>query len=251
MLLDIGNTSTKIAIYNIKTNKITNYASFLTCKKKTIVNIIKYKKQKLIKHALVSSVVPNVYNVIKNILKKNKIKVYEFKEKKIKKSMKINVNKKFQVGSDRIVNAIGGISYYKKNCIILDFGTTTTFDIADNNNVYQGGVIAPGINLSLRSLNKFTAKLPLIKISPQSNVVGKDTKSAINSGIYIGYSCLINGILEKIIKQTKKKYLVILTGGYSRIFKKKIKFKSVINKNITFYGLAMTVKQNKKVFDHV
>ena len=72
----------------------------------------------------------------------------------------------------------------------------------------------------MKSLSEFTAKLPLIKISYQKNVVGKDTKSAINSGVYIGYSCLINGIIEKIKKQTKKKYLVVLTGGYSKYLNK-------------------------------
>ena len=161
----------------------------------------------------------------------------------------INTAKKHQVGSDRIVNAIGSLNYYKKNCIIIDFGTATTFDLALTKNIYQGGIIAPGINLSLKSLSEFTAKLPLIKISYQKNVVGKDTKSAINSGVYIGYSCLINGIIEKIIKQTKKKYLVVLTGGYSKLFKQNINYKTVINKNITLHGLATTVKGNKKIFN--
>ena len=249
LLVDIGNTSTKVATYDIKTNKVKNYSSFCTCKKNTILKIIKYKKNKKIKFSFISSVVPNIYKIIKKNLNKNKIKVFEFKDKKIIKNIKINVNKKLQVGSDRIANAIGSINYYKKNCIIIDFGTATTFDIALIKNIYEGGIIAPGINLSLKSLSEFTAKLPLIKISYQKNVVGKDTKSAINSGVYIGYSCLINGIIEKIIKQTKKKYLVVLTGGYSKIFKKNINYKTVINKNITLHGLAITVKENKKIFN--
>ena len=249
LLVDIGNTSTKVATYNIKTNKVKNYSSFLTCKKNIILKIIKYKKNKKIKFSFISSVVPNIYKIIKKNLNKNKINVFEFKDKKIIKNIKINVNKKLQVGSDRIANAIGSLNYYKKNCIIIDFGTTTTFDVALIKNIYEGGIIAPGINLSLRSLNEYTAKLPLIKISYQKNVIGKNTKSAINSGVFIGYSCLINGIIEKIIKQTKKKYLVVLTGGYSKIFKKNINYKSVINKNITLYGLAMTVKENKKIFN--
>ena len=249
LLLDIGNTSTKLATYNIKTNQIKNYISFLTCKKNIISKVLFYNKNKNIKYALISSVVPSIYKIIKNNLKKNKIKVHELKDKKIKINIKINLKKKYQVGSDRIANSIGGLNYYKKNCIILDFGTTTTFDVADTPNIYQGGIITLGINLALKSLNQFTAKLPLIDISNQKKVIGKDTKSAINSGVYIGYSCLINGILEKIIKQTKKKYLVVLTGGYSKIFKKSIKFKSVVNKDITLYGLAIIVKQNKKVFN--
>ena len=249
LLVDIGNTSTKVATYDIKTNKVKNYSSFCTCKKNTILKIIKYKKNKKIKFSFISSVVPNIYKIIKKNLNKHKIKVFEFKDKKIIKNIKINVNKKLQVGSDRIANAIGSINYYKKNCIIIDFGTATTFDIALIKNIYEGGIIAPGINLSLRSLSEFTAKLPLIKISYQKNVIGKNTKSAINSGVFIGYSCLINGIIEKIIKQTKKKYLVVLTGGYSKIFKKNINYKTVINKNITLHGLAITVKENKKIFN--
>ena len=251
LLLDIGNTSTKIATYNAKTNKISNFKSYLSCKNKTISKILIYNKDKNIKFALVSSVVPGIYRVIKNTLMKNKIKVHELKDKIIKKKIKINLKKKFQVGSDRIANAIGSLNYYKKNCVILDFGTTTTFDIADMKNIYQGGIIAPGINLALKSLNKFTAKLPLISISNQKNVIGKDTKSAINSGVFIGYTCLINGILEKIRRQTKKKYLVVLTGGYSQIFKNTINLKTVINKNITLYGLGVVVNQNKKVFNEV
>ena len=207
LLIDIGNTSTKVATYDFKTNKVKNYASFPTCKKNTIIKIKKYKKNKKIDYSLVSSVVPIIFKIIKKNLSKNKIKVFEFKDKIIKKKIIINVTKKLQVGSDRLVNAIGSLNFYKKNCIIIDFGTATTFDIALKKNIYQGGIIAPGINLSLRTLSEFTAKLPLIKIFYQKNVIGKNTKSAINSGVYIGYSCLINGIIEKIIKQTKKKIL--------------------------------------------
>jgi len=251
LLIDIGNTSTKVATYDIITNKVKNYSTFLSCKKNTIKKIIRYVKNKRIKHSLVSSVVPTIYKIIKKNLSKNKIKVFEFKDKIIKKKIIINVTKKLQVGSDRLVNAIGSLNFYKKNCIIIDFGTATTFDIALTKNIYQGGIIAPGINLSLRSLSEFTAKLPLIKIFYQKNVIGKNTKSAINSGVYIGYSCLINGIIEKIIKQTKKKYLIVLTGGYSKMFKKNINYKTVVNKNITLLGLAMIAKVNKKIFNEV
>ncbi len=251
LLIDIGNTYTKVSTYNINTNKIKNFASFSTSKKNTVLKIINYKKNKKITHCLISSVVPAIYNIIKKNLIKDKIKVFEFKDKKIKKNIIINVTKKHQVGSDRIVNAIGSLNYYKKNCIIIDFGTATTFDVALIKDIYQGGIIAPGINLSLKSLSEFTAKLPLIKIFFQKNVIGKDTKSAINSGVYIGYSCLINGIIDKIIKQTKKKYLVVLTGGYSKIFKKNINYKTVINKNVTLHGLATTVRGNKKIFNEI
>ena len=248
LLLDIGNTCIKFSSYDLKKNKIGNPISYFTYNKKTLYKIVKYVKIRKIKYVLASSVVPKVYNSFKKKFSKEKIKVYEYKDKKINKFIKINVKNKKQVGSDRIVNAFGSLNYYKENCIIIDFGTATTFDIADKNNIYQGGIIAPGVKLSLQTLNRFTAKLPLVKLSIQKKVIGKDTQSAINSGLFIGYSCLINGIIDKILKETKKKYLIILTGGYSKIFKNKIDHKCIINKDITLYGLALSVKKNKKVF---
>ncbi len=248
LLLDIGNTSIKFSIFDQNKNRIGKPFSCLTHSKKSIPIIIKYIKNKNIKFVLTSSVVPKVYNTLKKILFKKKVKIFECKDNNLKMNIKINLKKKSQVGSDRIVNSLGCLSFYKRNCIIIDFGTTTTFDIADKKNVYQGGIIAPGINLSLKALNRFTAKLPLINIKLQKKVIGKDTKSAINSGVFIGYTCLINGIIEKILKQTKKKYLVVLTGGYSKLFNKSLNYKSIINKDITLYGLSLIAKDNKEIF---
>ena len=248
LLIDIGNTSIKIATYEAKRNKIKNTVCLPTYSNKSISLINHYIKKNNIKTILATSVVPKIYNFIKSSINRKKIKIYEFKDKKIIKFIKINIKKKLEVGSDRIVNSIGALSCYKKNCIIIDFGTTTTFDIVESNNIYQGGVIAPGINLSLKALNRFTAKLPLIKISEQKNVIGKDTISAINSGVFIGYTCLINGIIEKIKKQTKKKYFIVLTGGYANLFKKSINYKSIVNQDITLLGLVEVIKQNKEIF---
>ena len=94
---------------------------------------------------------------------------------------------------------------YKTNCIVVDFGTATTFDILTNKGVYEGGLITPGIGLSLSTLNSLTALLPLIKLRKTNKIIGKDTVSAINSGVYWGYVSLINGILEKIISEEDKR----------------------------------------------
>jgi type III pantothenate kinase len=90
--------------------------------------------------------------------------------------------------------------------------------------------------------------LPLIKLKKTNQIIGKDTVSAINSGVYWGYVSLINGILEKIISSTKKKYKIVLTGGLSYIFLNSLKYKSIINKNITLLGLIEIIKHNKKLF---
>ena len=130
---------------------------------------------------------------------------------------KINVKNKKQLGSDRIANAIGAKKF--KNCLVLDFGTATTFDVIKNS-VYEGGVIAPGVKLSIKNLSQSTALLPLINLSPNQKKIGKNTKEALNAGFVWGYEGLINNIVDKIISKNKKKFKIILTGGYANFFKK-------------------------------
>ena len=223
---DIGNTDIKLCLLN-KNFKIIKKISFdknhvksRTYFKKKINSLIKNKNTN--KFSLFSSVVPSVFNIIKNVLIKDfKIKIIELKKVNFNKIIKIKANQK-QVGSDRIANAVGSYYYYKSNCIIIDFGTATTFDIVING-AYRGGIIAPGIKLSLETLVKSAEQIPLFKITKINNVIGKNTISALRSGFYWGYIGLVQNIIDKISKQTKKKYKVILTGGYSHLFIKSIK----------------------------
>jgi type III pantothenate kinase len=144
------------------------------------------------------------------------------------------------LGSDRIVNAIG--SRNNKNCIIIDFGTATTFDILKNG-IYDGGVIAPGVDLSIKNLNKFTALLPLLNLNIKQKKYGKNTIEALNAGFLWGYEGLVNNIINKIIIKPKKNYKIILTGGYAKIFKRFIKRKTVIDQNITIKGIAKVYEE--------
>jgi type III pantothenate kinase len=114
-------------------------------------------------------------------------------------------------------------------------------------NTYVGGMITPGINLSLKVLKEATAKLPLIKLKKTNKYIGKDTVSAMNNGMYWGYIGLIKELVQKIIKETKKKYLVIFTGGLANIFFSSFPFKDkVIDQQITLKGIAETLKFNLK-----
>ena len=151
-------------------------------------------------------------------------------------NIKVNIK---QVGSDRIANAISIIDN-KKNYIIVDFGTATTFDIIEKN-YYVGGIIAPGVNLSLETLITKASLIPYIKLNKISDVIGKNTKSAVRSGFYWGYIGLINEIINLIKKKTKKKYSIILTGGLSYLFKNKLKSNVIVNKDLTMKGLLKVV----------
>ena len=240
---DIGNTATKICLLNHKfiiiksiifdTNKIFNRGYFKNIIKKFIN---KNSNLKL----LFSSVVPIAYKEIKKNLKGSKYKAIEIKNLKIKKIIRINVKKINQLGSDRIVNAIAGKKY--KNCLILDFGTATTFDIIKNG-VYEGGVIAPGVKLSMMNLSNSTALLPMFTLKKNQNNYGKNTKDALNAGFIWGYEGLINNIMNKITNKWKMKYKIILTGGYAHFFKTIIKKKTIIDQNITIKGIAKVYKE--------
>jgi len=184
--------------------------------------------------------VPSAFNEIKKNFKNSKYKIVEIKSLNIKKIIKINVKKINQLGSDRIVNAIGGKKY--KNCLILDFGTATTFDIIKNG-VYEGGVIAPGIKLSMINLSNSTALLPMFSLKSSQKNYGKNTKEALNAGFIWGYEGLINNIINKITSKWKMKYKLILTGGYANFFKKIIKKKATVDQNITIKGISKVYKE--------
>ena len=249
---DIGNTITKICLIDVKNfriNKIfyfsSKYINSSVFLKKMFKKIL--KNNNISKNALISSVVPKYHILLKNFIKKSyNINLKEVKEKSIKKIIKINIKNKNQVGSDRIANAVGVYKLYKCNCIVLDFGTATTFDVVTKKGIYNGGIIAPGINLSLKSLVSSADQIPVFSIKKQKKIIGKNTIEALHSGFYWGYVGLINNIILKIEKETKKKYKVVFTGGYADLFKTSIKKQFTVDKNITIKGIIEIFKENAK-----
>ena len=242
LLGDIGNTEVKLYLFS-KNKKVLKKITFQTNmitkislnKMISIHNLKKYN----IKKAIFCSVVPNIYKKIKYTLKyKLKINCIELKQINLSKIIKIQVNKK-QIGSDRLSNAISVIDN-KNNYIIVDFGTATTFDVVIKNN-YLGGIISPGVKLSLNNLISKASMIPKIKLKSINKILGKNTSEAVRSGFYWGYIGLIKNIINKIQNQTKKKYKIILTGGLSHLFKKALPFKIYVNKNLTINGLLKVV----------
>ncbi len=243
LLGDIGNSETKLCLVS-KKNKILKKIIFSTKdinQKKLEKNFKNLKIDfKKIEKILFCSVVPKSFNLIKKYLfKKIKVRCYEVKNLGLKSLIKIRVNYK-QVGSDRITNAIS-LMNNKDNFIILDFGTATTFDVLIKN-TYAGGIIAPGIKLSLNTLSDKASLIPKINLKLIKNVIGKDTISAVRSGFFWGYAGLIDNIINLIKKETRKSFKVIITGGFSELFKKSIKTKVNHDKDITINGLVKITK---------
>ena len=235
---DVGNSVTKICLISLN-KKIIKRINFNT--KNISANSLKKilndfdLANKDIKKCLFCSVVPKVYKVIKSVLKKSfKIKCYELKKLSLNKILKIKVNKK-QIGSDRLANSIS-IMNNRDNFIILDFGTATTFDVLIKNN-YLGGVIAPGVELSLNTLTDRASLIPKINLKRMKKVIGINTVSAVRSGFFWGYNGLIDNIVNLIKKESGKSFKIVITGGFSHLFKQSIKTKVIINRDITIEGL--------------
>jgi len=238
ILGDIGNSETKVFLVNTD-NKIIKSIHFSTKKMNNQILNIKFRYLindfKKIKKILFCSVVPGSINLLKRFLqKKMKKKCYEIKELNLKSLINVKVNYK-QVGSDRLTNAISLLDN-KNNFIILDFGTATTFDVLIKKN-YHGGIIAPGIKISLNTLSDKAKLIPKINLKKSKKVIGKDTKTAVRSGFFWGYAGLIDNIIKLIKKETRKSFKVVITGGFSDLFKQSIKSKVIQNKNITIKGL--------------
>ncbi len=243
ILGDIGNTETKIFLISINnriikklilSSKDINHSKL----DKLFANFkIDYKK---IKKILFCSVVPKSFNIIKKYLsKKTKLKCYEVKDLNLKSLIRIKANYK-QVGSDRLTNAVS-LMNNNNNFIVLDFGTATTFDVLIEN-TYFGGIIAPGVRLSLNTLSDKATLIPKIDLKKIKNVIGNDTISAVRSGFFWGYAGLIDNIINLIKKETRKSFKVIITGGFSNLFKNSIKTKVNHNKDITINGLIKISK---------
>ena len=237
---DIGNTEVKICFfYNGLKKKYLFKTDSLN--KKIIRNKFNFLRKKIyLKNAIISSVVPKTFNQIKKIFYNlYKVNCVELKKLNLTRLINIKVNKK-EIGSDRLANAISVMSK-KKNFIVVDFGTATTFDVIKKNN-YLGGVIAPGVTLSLDNLIKKASLIPNIELHKSKSIIGKNTEQAVLSGFFWGYNGLINGIISKIKKKTNQKYKIVFTGGLAHLFNKDIKDKVTIDKNLTINGLIKVSK---------
>src|SRR6476661_6872992 len=155
--------------------------------------------------------------------------------------LKLDVDEPHNVGADRALNAIAAHAKHKGDLIVIDFGTATTFDLVDASGAYKGGIIAPGINLSLDALVNAAAKLPRIAIeAPQdSSVIGRTTESQMLIGIYWGYVAMIEGLTERMKRELGQPATVVATGGLATLFDKHTDAFDAIEPDLTIRGLGL------------
>ena len=196
----------------------------------------------------ISGVVPETILSLINFMKNyQELNIVEIDNEYLGDLIKIDVDKPNEVGVDRLINSYAGLNLYNGPLIIIDFGTATTFDLVNSNGSYIGGIICPGVNLSIQSLAHNTAKLPLIEIKKVEKLIGKDTTSAIESGIYWGYVSLVGGLIDRLKKQNGfKDANIVATGGLSGMFRDDLSQIKNYEPDLTLKGLNIIYNEYKK-----
>lgn len=150
------------------------------------------------------------------------------------------------VGPDRLVNTVAGFDRHGGNLIVVDFGTATTFDVVDHDGAYVGGVIAPGVNLSLEALHMAAAALPHIDVAKPLKAIGTNTVACMQSGVYWGYIGLIEGIVREVRREREAPMKVIATGGLASLFAQGTELFHAIEDDLTMHGLVLINNHNKE-----
>src|SRR5215208_2237076 len=158
----------------------------------------------------------------------------------------IKVDRPQEVGADRLLNALASHHRYGGPLIVVDFGTATTFDVVDGDGAYLGGVIAPGINLSLAALHMAAAKLPSVRIGRTDHVIGKDTVSCMQSGLYWGYIGLTEGLVARIKAEFGAPMRVIATGGLAPLFAGATEAIDTVDADLVLWGLRLIYDRNTR-----
>jgi type III pantothenate kinase len=158
----------------------------------------------------------------------------------------VRVDPNTRVGSDRLVNTLSCYRTYGGDVIAVDFGTATTFDVVGADGAYEGGVIAPGVNLALQALENVATALPEIDVAKPERVVGLNTVACMQSGIYWGYVSLVEGICRRIMEERGREMKVIATGGLSPLFARGTEIFDAVDSDLTLRGLVAVYELNKK-----
>lgn len=262
LVIDCGNTNTVFALYSYKNSikqegcwRISNspkrtddsYYSWLF----QMLSLSHFKMVD-ISGVSIASVVPETLFNIKSFVKKYiNSKPLIVGEKDVTLEIEVNIDNPIEAGADRLVNSYAVKCLNIGPAIVIDFGTATTFDVVGESGSYNGGIIAPGINLSLEALYLATARLPRISIKSlhgNSSLIGKNTINAMESGIFWGYVSMIEGLVSKIkLIDEYSNFTVVATGGLSSLFKESLQCIDIIENNLTLIGLVNIFLNNKKI----
>jgi type III pantothenate kinase len=197
-----------------------------------------------IRGIVISSVVPPLDPVLRQVCERYFNSKPLLIEPGVKTGMPVNYDNPAEVGADRIVNAVAAYEKYGGPCVIVDFGTATTFDCVSAKGEYLGGVICPGIGISADALFQRTARLPRVEIRKPTRVIGTNTVGSLQSGLYYGYLGLVDGILQLLMEELGKETKVLATGGLGPMIGTGSKYIKTVDDLLTLEGLRIIWELN-------
>ena len=253
LAIDIGNTN--IVIGCIKDDEILFKARIATDRLRTsdqygveIKNMIETFGVQVsqIDDCIISSVVPPVFNSVRTGVIKVIGKQPMVVGPGLKTGLDIQVDVPSQVGSDRIVIAVAALAEYQAPLILMDMGTATTIEVVEPDNRYVGGIIFPGVRVSLEALTSRAAQLPGISLDQPRNVIGKNTVDCIRSGMMYGTAAMIDGLVERIEDELGHKCTIVATGGLAKFITPYCRREIILEGDLLLKGLNILFKKNKK-----
>ena len=253
LAIDIGNTN--LVIGCIKDDKILYKARIATDRLRTsdqygveIKNMMEAYGVQLaeIDDCIISSVVPPVFNSVRTGVIKILGKQPMVVGPGLKTGLNIHMDVPSQVGSDRIVIAVAALAEYTAPLILMDLGTATTIEVVEPDNVYLGGIIFPGVRVSLDALTSRTSQLPGISLDKPKQVIGKNTVDCMRSGMMYGTAAMLDGLVDRIEEELGHTSTIIATGGLAQFITPLCKHDIILEKNLLLKGLNILYKKNKR-----
>jgi type III pantothenate kinase len=256
LALDVGNTNTVLGLYDLGGSKpmLAAHWRVTTHRTQTVdeygvlfVNLFTMhgKSSEQVTHIIISSVVPPVESTLRQVCKDYFHIEPMFVEPGIKTGVPVLVDNPSELGADRLVNAVAAFDRYGGPCVIVDFGTATTFDVVSARGEYIGGAIAPGLGISADALFSRAARLGRIDIRRPAKVIGTNTVTHLQSGLYFGYIGLVDGILERIANELGAQPKVVATGGLARQIAADSRYIKEIDDMLTLDGLRILFERNR------
>ena len=258
LALDVGNTNTVLGLYDLGGDKPTLAVHWrvTTHRSQTIdeygvlfVNLFKMhgKSPSEVSHIIIASVVPPVDSTLRQVCKDYFHIEPMFVEPGIKTGVPMLIDNPAELGADRLANAVAAFDRYGGPCVVVDFGTATTFDVISEKGEYLGGSISPGLGISADALFSRAARLGRIDIRRPSKVIGTNTVTHLQSGLYFGYIGLVDGILERIAEELGAEPKVVATGGLARLIAQDSRYIKEIDDMLTLDGLRILFERNRSV----